>query len=256
MPTQTQPIFALEHVTISYSNSYSNCEQTRTVLKDISFSLEKGQKIGLYAPNGSGKTSLLRCITGLLPKESGIIRFHGTPVTTENDFKALRRAVGFVLQEAQDQIFFPTVLEDVAFGPLNLGLSSEEAEERALETLNTLAISSLKDRLTHQLSGGEKRLVALAGILAMQPEALLLDEPTTALDTAANQRLLSIVQELDTASVTVCHDLLFLSKVASELYTIRDASLVPMENAVLHTHEHAHFGGEVAHQHNCVYHLP
>ncbi|MCR5815033.1 MAG: energy-coupling factor ABC transporter ATP-binding protein [Desulfovibrio sp.] len=239
-------IFSLEQISIAYQT----VQGERTVLQDISFSLCQGQKIALYAPNGSGKTSLLRCITGLLPAKSGKIFFHGQELAKEKDFQKLRRKVGFVLQEAADQIFFPTVLEDIAFGPLNLGLDPQAAAKRAKDLLTTLGISELEDRPTHELSGGEKRLVALAGILAMEPEALLLDEPTTALDTASSGKLLEILSQLTTARITVSHDLLFLSKVAEQFYTIEQQKLVRMPKPVLHSHHHTHVGGEKAHSHD------
>lgn len=239
-------IVSLEHITLAYHTTRGD----RTVLQDISLSLHEGEQLALYAPNGSGKTSLLRCITGLLPPKAGKIFFHGQELRQEKDFQKLRRRVGFVLQEAADQIFFPTVLEDIAFGPLNLGLTPEAAKERACVLLKTLGIANLQDRPTHELSGGEKRLVALAGILAMEPEALLLDEPTTALDNEASDKLLDILTHVSTARITVSHDLLFLSKVADTFYTIEQQKLVTMPQPVLHSHLHAHIGGAIKHSHN------
>ena len=238
-------IFSLEQVTVFFPNGTTNT----TILKDISLTLNKGQHIGLYAPNGSGKTTLLRTITGLHIHKTGRILFHGKEVQNEDDYLPVRQHVGFVLQEASDQIFFPTVLEDVIFGPLNLGLSSEEANERALDTLSALGIDNLAHRLCHQLSGGEKRLVALAGILAMQPEALLLDEPTTGLDAHARERLCSILQKLDTSQIIVSHDPLFLQKVTTAWLTIEEKHLIPANKPISHTHEHAHIGGGSPHVH-------
>ena len=138
----------------------------------------------------------------------------------------------------------------IAFGPLNLGLTPEAAKKRACVLLKTLGIANLQDRPTHELSGGEKRLVALAGILAMEPEALLLDEPTTALVNEASEKLLDILTHVSTARITVSHDLLFLSKVADTFYTIKQQKLVTMPHSVLHSHLHAHIGGEIKHSHN------
>ena len=142
------------------------------------------------------------------------------------------------------------LLEDIAFGPLNLCLTPEAAKERACVLLKTLGIANLQDRPTHELSGGEKRLVALAGILAMEPEALLLDEPTTALVNEASEKLLDILTHVSTARITVSHDLLFLSKVADTFYTIEQGHVVTMPQPVLHSHQHAHIGGEMKHSHN------
>lgn len=145
-------IFSLEQVEVTYTGTRG----PRRVLQDVSFALAPGQRIGLYGPNGSGKTTLFRCITGLVRPSKGLVRFHGKALHDEKGFHALRCKVGFVLQHADDQLFFPTVLEDVAFGPLNLGLSAAEAGEQARATLQRLGLSGFEQRLTHHLSGGEK----------------------------------------------------------------------------------------------------
>ena len=150
-----------------------------------------------------------------------------------------------MLQHAEDQLFFPTVLEDVAFGPLNLGLSAAEAREQARATLQRLGLSGFEQRLTHRLSGGEKKLVALATVLAMEPEALLLDEPTNDLDQDARQRLIDILCDLPTARMVISHDWDFLSRVCGEYWTIREGHLLACAPDVRHSHEHVHpLGGE------------
>ena len=143
------PLFCLEDLTLTHEG----CAQP--VLRDVSFCLHPGEHIGLYGPNGCGKTTLLRGITGLHKATRGGVRFQGRLLCTDADFHPLRCAVGFVLQHAEDQLFFPTVLEDVAFGPLNLGLGPDAARERALETLARLGLGGFADRQTHALSGGE-----------------------------------------------------------------------------------------------------
>ena len=145
-----ESIFSLEKVDVTYSGTRGQ----RRVLHDVSFTLAAGQRAGLYGPNGSGKTTLFRCITGLVRPGKGLVRFHGKALHDEKDFHALRCKVGFVLQHAEDQLFFPTVLEDVAFGPLNLGLSAAEAAEQARATLRRLGLAGFEQRLTHHLSGG------------------------------------------------------------------------------------------------------
>ena len=152
-PNIEENIFSLEHVEVTYTDTRG----PRRVLQDVSFALAPGQRTGLYGPNGSGKTTLFRCITGLVRPSRGLVRFHGKILHDEKDFHALRCKVGFVLQHADDQLFFPTVLEDVAFGPLNLGFSAAEAEEQARATLQRLGLSGFEQRLTHHLSGGEKK---------------------------------------------------------------------------------------------------
>lgn len=234
-------IFSLEQVEVTYTGTRG----PRRVLQDVSFALAPGQRIGLYGPNGSGKTTLFRCITGLVRPSKGLVRFHGKALHDEKGFHALRCKVGFVLQHADDQLFFPTVLEDVAFGPLNLGLSAAEAGEQARATLQRLGLFGFEQRLTHHLSGGEKKLVALATVLAMDPEALLLDEPTNDLDQEARQRLIDILCDLPTARMVISHDWDFLSRVCGEYRTIREGHLLACAPDVRHSHEHVHpLGGE------------
>ncbi len=197
---QSGDIVTLEHIFFSYR---TNSGGTRSVLRDVNLSLKPHHRIGLYGPNGSGKTTLLRCITGLNRPSGGRVLFHGREMKGEKDFHDLRVAVGFVLQNADDQLFFPTVLEDVAFGPLNLGMSPDEARERAIGTLKSLGMSGFEDRLTHRLSGGEKKMVTLAGVLAMNPEALLLDEPTAGVDVELRHRIWDFMQELHAHGHTI-----------------------------------------------------
>ncbi len=221
-------IVAIENGTIAFATQNG----IRNVVREIDFSIHKGEKIALYAPNGSGKTSLLRALTGLNPLTHGRVLFHEKEMRSEKDFAQLRRSVGYVIQEAADQILFPRVLEDILFGPLNLGLSPEDAEKRAMDVLATLGIEALAHRATHHLSGGELRLVALAGILAMEPEVLLLDEPTNALDTTSTTRLSEILRKLGTAQLTVSHDSAFLRQIADTFYTIDDERIVPLQNSL------------------------
>ena len=215
------------------TKAFATANGTRTDIRDIAFSIHTGEKIALDAPNGSGKTSLLRALTGLTPLTEGCVLFHEREMRSEKDFSSLRRSVGYVIQEAADQIFFPRVLEDILFGPLNLGLSPDDAEKRARGVLATLGIEALANRATHHLSGGELRLVALAGILVMEPEVLLLDEPTNALDAASTARLTGILRKLGTAQLTVSHDSNFLGQVADSFYTIADGRIIPLQKPLL-----------------------
>lgn len=243
---QDTAIISLENLSFSYTADANN---SHPVLHDINFSLKTGQHIGLYGPNGSGKTTLFRCITGLLHPQHGRILFHGIPLENEKDFHLLRCRVGFVLQHADDQLFFPNVLEDVAFGPLNLGMSEDAAKQRALETLKDLGLTGFENRLTHRLSGGEKKLVSLTTVLAMQPEALLLDEPTNDLDATARQRIIDILDNLHTARITVSHDWDFLARVSDDFTTIDHGRLHPFAPSLAHAHLHAHPLGNTPHEH-------
>ena len=207
------------------------------VLDGASFELHAGERLALVGANGAGKTTLLRALVGLEPLAGGRLAAFGAPLSSEADFRRLRRRVGFLLQDSNDQLFAPTVVEDVAFGPLNLGLSPRQAEARAREALERLGLAALAPRLTHRLSGGEQRLVALAGVLAMDPEILLLDEPTNAVDEAHLIRLETILAGLEVAMILVSHDAHFLARLATRAVILEDGRL---KRAIAHHHPHQH----------------
>lgn len=212
------PILTLDHLAFAYPGRPA-------LFTDCCFSLREGDRVGLFGPNGSGKTTLLRLIMGLEAPHKGRVLFHGEPVGDEKALRRLRRGIGFVLQNSDDQLFSPTVLEDVAFGPLNLGLSRGEARDRAMETLDGMGLAALADRSAHRLSGGEKKMVALASVLSMRPEALLLDEPTTFLDDGARERIIGILERRDIARIVVSHDRAFLEATVSSCVRIGDGGL-------------------------------
>ena len=161
----SEPLINLKNISFNYPGG-------APVLDDLSLSLLKNDKIGIVAPNGSGKTTLLHIIMGLLKPSAGEIELFGKVKTTEKDFREVRRKVGLLFQDADDQLFSPTVLEDVAFGPLNMGKSKEEAVSISRKTLAHLGLTEFAEKITFKLSGGEKRLVSLATVLAMEPEIL------------------------------------------------------------------------------------
>jgi ABC-type cobalt transport system, ATPase component len=195
------------------------------VLRGASLTLHAGERIALAGPNGAGKSTLLRVMVGLLKPKSGTVWAFGQLRTEERDFVPVRLRAGLVFQDADDQLFSPTVLDDVAFGPRNQGLTAEAARDRAHETLATLGLAAHADRLTHHLSGGEKRLVALATVLAMQPDAMLLDEPFAGLDEDAERRVKSILDRLSIALLVVTHDLGIVSELSMGVRTL-DAGVV------------------------------
>ncbi len=237
------PIFALDRVSFAYPSG-------REVLREVSLSFGAGQRIGLYGANGSGKTTLFHIIVGLVTPSRGRVLFHGQEVRGEKAFRPLRREIGLVMQNAEDQLFSPTVLDDVAFGPLNLGLSPDEARSRAVETLAGLGLTGFEDRLTHRLSGGEKKLVSLATILSMQPSVLLLDEPTNGLDSETRVRIIEILRHLVTPRIIISHDWDFLAQTTSEFLTITDGRLVADAPLLSHRHVHAHPLGDAPHHHH------
>lgn len=197
------------------------------ILNSASLSLEQGQRLSLTGPNGSGKSTLLRITLGLQKPDSGTITAFGTARRNETDFHEVRRRIGLVFQDADDQLFCPTVAEDIAFGPLNLGKSRDEAIAIVDRVLSDLDLLHLRNRITHKLSGGEKRLVTLATVLAMEPEALLLDEPTNALDTKNEARLLEILQALPQAILLVSHSPSFRAALAPDSVNLQEGQLNP-----------------------------
>ncbi len=201
----------------------------RAVLDEVDFTLWPGERVALTGPNGAGKTTLLHLLVGLVRPERGALEAFGRPRRVEADFHEVRARAGLLFQDADDQLFCPTVAEDVAFGPLNLGRSRTEARAIARDTLDRLGLAGFEDRITDRLSGGEKRLVALAGVLAMQPEALLLDEPTAGLDDAATARLQGILAALPQAMVMVSHDRAFLARLATRSVVLDGGRLRPVE---------------------------
>lgn len=213
------PVLSLEQIHFAYAGG-------REIFRGLNFALYAGEQVGLYGPNGSGKTTLFRLIAGLEKPGRGRVLLHGLPVLTEKDWRGLRCKVGLVLQQAEDQLFCPTVLEDVAFGPLNLGLDKESARNAALKVLQDLGLEGFEERLTHKLSGGEKKMVALAGVLAMRPEVLLLDEPAGGLDPESEKRIVRILDNLASARIVISHDRGFLDKISTRLLHIEEGALV------------------------------
>lgn len=228
--------------------SYSHPGHNAPLLDRISFHIDT-DRIGLIGPNGCGKTTFFEIIMGLLKAETGEILLDGTVMENEKDFRSLRRKLGFLFQNSDDQLFSPTVLEDVAFGPLNLGMTPDKAREISVKTLENLGLFGFEDRITHKLSGGEKKLVALATILSMKPQLLLLDEPSNNLDPATRERLIEILRKLDLAHIIISHDLDFLASTCSRLYTLHDGKLIRCEEKQIHSHEHIHPYGDHPHQH-------
>ena len=190
---------------IECKNVCFSYERGRPILRDLSFRIEDGEAVGLIGANGAGKTTLLKLLLGLLPCE-GEILVDGLPVEKPN-LPAIRRRLGYVLQNSDNQMFMPTVFEDLVFGPLNYGLSREEAERRADEVLDRLGIAELKHRHNHRISGGEKRLAAIAAVLTMEPSALLMDEPTSALDPWNRRLVIRTVNSLPQTKLLTSHDL-------------------------------------------------
>lgn len=194
------PVIEARGLRFRYDNGFE-------ALSGVDFRLDAGHSVALLGPNGSGKTTFLLHLNGVLRGE-GELRVCGLPVEPRH-FVGIRRKVGFLFQDPEDQLFLPSILEDVCFGPLQAGLSRAEAEERAKKLLQQVGVRDGWDRAPYHLSGGEKQRVALAGVLAVQPEVLILDEPTTHLDPPGRRHLLDLLKSLPQAKLVVTHDTAF-----------------------------------------------
>jgi cobalt/nickel transport system ATP-binding protein len=175
-------------------------------LYGVSFGIQRGERVALLGPNGAGKTTLVLQLNGVLMAGAGRVTVAGLPVATEN-LKEIRRRVGIVFQDPDDQLFMPTVAEDVAFGPANLGLRGSELDTRVKGALAAVGMEEVADRPPHHLSFGQRRRVAVATVLAMEPDILVLDEPSSNLDPASRRELAEIVTGLDITILMVTHDL-------------------------------------------------
>ena len=191
---------------INCSNVSFSYESGHPVLQDLSFTIRDGECVGLIGANGAGKSTVMKLILGLLPCTQGEIRVDDIPVGKET-LKEVRKKLGFVLQNSDNQMFMPTVYEDMIFAPLNYGVSKEETEARVDAVLEKLGLQDLKHRHNHKISGGEKRMAAIATILAMQPEMILMDEPTAALDPYNRRIVINTIRELPQTKLITSHDL-------------------------------------------------
>ena len=175
-------------------------------LKGIDFSINQGESIAILGPNGAGKTTLILHLNGILGELKGEIEVDGLKYSSENIAK-IRKTVGVVFQDPDDQLFMPTVIEDVMFGPKNFGYSNEESETNAVEALKMVGMENFQDRPPHHLSFGQKRKVAIATVLASKPKLLVLDEPASNLDPASRRDLIDILIKLEISIILVTHDL-------------------------------------------------
>lgn len=187
----------------------------RAVLHGATLALHDGERLAVQGDIGAGKSTLLLTALGLLEHQSGTVELLGQVCKVEHDFAPLRGKVGLLFQDPEDQLIGPTVLEDVEFGPLNLGWDARQAHHAADDALDQVGLLHLSERPVHELSGGEKRLVALAGLLAMQPTVLLLDEPTVSLDIETTDRILQILLASKLSMLIATHDPLCVDRLAT-----------------------------------------
>ncbi len=195
------------------------------VLNGVSFRLTHGEAVAIVGANGAGKSTLLLQLTGCLLPTSGGVRIGDCPVTAKT-LETVRRAIGMVFQDADDQLFMPTVYEDVAFGPRNLGLPEAEVAARVEQVLATVGADHLKDRPPYKLSGGEKRAVSIATVLAMSPDILVLDEPSANLDPRSRRQLIALLKAFEHTRIVATHDLDLVAQVCRRTIMLKDGRVL------------------------------
>ncbi len=214
------PIIEIKGVTYRYAGA------SQPAIDGISLCVQPGESVGVIGPNGAGKSTLLLMLAGAL-LGSGELRIAGVPISRSSS-KALRTKVGVVLQDPNDQLFMPTVDEDIAFGPLNLGLDENEVRRRVARAIDQVGLAGkgLERRLSLQLSQGEKRRVAIATVLAMQPDLLVLDEPTSQLDPRGKRELGRLLNEFDQSKLIASHDLKFIGQTCRRALLLDNGRIV------------------------------
>lgn len=203
-------------------------------LKNINIEIEKGEKVAIIGPNGAGKSTLFSHFNGLTEPTSGCVKIEDKPISFEKDeLLKVRQKVGIVFQDPNDQLFAPTVKEDIAFGPMNLGLSYDEVEKRVEDALKMVGMENYEDKTPHHLSGGQQKRIAIAGIIAMKPELMILDEPTAGLDPDGVEKVLNIMNQLNEERMTLIissHDIDMISKYADKIFILYNGEIIESGN--------------------------
>lgn len=203
-------------------------------LKNINIEIEKGEKVAIIGPNGAGKSTLFSHFNGLTEPTSGCVKIEDKPISFEKDeLLKVRQKVGIVFQDPNDQLFAPTVKEDIAFGPMNLGLSYDEVEKRVEDALKMVGMENYENKTPHHLSGGQQKRIAIAGIIAMKPELMILDEPTAGLDPDGVEKVLNIMNQLNEDGMTLIissHDIDMISKYADKIFVLYNGEIIESGN--------------------------
>lgn len=224
----------MTNIQLSTENlSFTYPDGTRA-LKNINMEIEKGEKVAIIGPNGAGKSTLFSHFNGLTEPTSGCVKIEGKPISFEKDeLLKVRQKVGIVFQDPNDQLFAPTVKEDIAFGPMNLGLSYDEVEKRVEDALKMVGMENYEDKTPHHLSGGQQKRIAIAGIIAMKPELMILDEPTAGLDPDGVEKVLNIMNQLNEEGMTLIissHDIDMISKYADKIFVLYNGEIIESGN--------------------------
>ncbi|WP_302793116.1 energy-coupling factor ABC transporter ATP-binding protein [Eubacterium ventriosum] len=200
-------------------------DSKRKVLENINFQLKKGESVGLVGANGVGKSTLLRILVGLNTGFQGDVMVNNIPLEKKN-LKTIRKNVGYVFQDADSQLFMSTVFDDVAFAPRNYGMSEAEVNEKTMEALKVVHIEQLKDKQIYKLSGGEKKLASIATILSTEPDVILMDEPSVALDPKNRRNLINILNRLNQAKIIASHDLNMIMDTCERTILLSDGKII------------------------------
>ena len=209
---------------IKFENVSFGYEKEIPVIKNLSFSINDDDTIGLIGANGAGKSTIMKLLLGLLQHKGRII-VDSLEVEKKN-YPEIRKKLGYVLQDSDNQMFMPTVYEDMMFAPMNYGFTRDEAEKRVDETLKKLGLMELKHRHNHKISGGEKRMAAIATILAMDPEVILMDEPSTALDPMNRRTLINTIKQLPQTKIIASHDLDMILETCNRVILLNHGEIV------------------------------
>lgn len=220
----TRSIIKTENMSFTYPDGTS-------ALNNINLEIFEGEKAAIIGSNGAGKSTLFSHFNGILRPTSGLIKIDGKPASyKKDDLMRIRQKVGMVFQNPDDQLFSPTVEEDVAFGPMNLGLLDDEVEKRVEESLSAVGMLEEREKPPHHLSGGQKKRVAIAGILAMQPEIMVLDEPTTGLDPKGVEQVIDILYKLNREQnmsiIISSHDVEMVTEFANKIFVLHDGKII------------------------------
>jgi len=210
---------------ISITNVSYTYHDGTPAIKGISLDIFSGESVGVIGPNGAGKTTLLLHLNGILSSKNGSVKIRGRETRKEN-IKGIRRDVGLVFQDPDDQLFMPTVFDDVAFGPINMGYADEEVRKRVAQALEWVGMKGYEGRSPHHLSVGEKKRIAIATILSMSPEILVIDEPTANLDPRAKWELIELLKGLPMTKVVASHDLEMVAALCERTIILDEGKVV------------------------------
>ncbi|MCD8084688.1 MAG: energy-coupling factor ABC transporter ATP-binding protein [Clostridiales bacterium] len=219
----SESVVQAQELTFAYESVQPT--QARDVLSMISFSIREGEAVGIIGGNGAGKSTLLKLLVGLMLSYRGSLKVYGLDVDRGN-LKEIRRRVGYVFQDSDSQLFMPTVYADVSFAPRNYGLAEEQVQACTMEALSRVGMEEQRDRHIYQLSGGQKKLAAIAGILAMDQKLILMDEPSAALDPKNRRNLIRLINELEAGKIIASHDLDFVLDTCSRVILLDRGRLI------------------------------